>query len=198
VVRHRRPSPQTVGLVSSFARNPRAWRYGYELCQELGIKPGSMYPILMRLADGGLLETAWETDARPGRPPRHLYRLTGTGVEYAADVVAAASRPATAARSAPRLGDVVSSSDGRGRLGVELAVIAVVVTVAAVAVMYAVASPGFDHAVEDRAASARGNFLVSQPCCRRWGRPPFGWCGCGGGTAPAWTPNATERPDCSP
>jgi DNA-binding PadR family transcriptional regulator len=62
------------------------WRYGYELCQELGIKPGSMYPILMRLADRGLLETTWETDAVPGRPPRHLYRLTRAGVDFAAEL----------------------------------------------------------------------------------------------------------------
>jgi hypothetical protein len=32
-----------------------------------------MYPMLMRL-DRGLLETAWEADRQPGRPPRHLYR----------------------------------------------------------------------------------------------------------------------------
>ena len=91
MVRSRRPSPQTVALVSSFARDPGAWRYGYELCQELGIKPGSMYPILMRLADRGLLETAWETDAQPGRPPRHLYRLTRAGIEFAADLATPAA-----------------------------------------------------------------------------------------------------------
>jgi PadR family transcriptional regulator PadR len=33
-----------------------------------------MYPILMWLADRGLLETTWDTDAPAGRPPRH-----GTG-----------------------------------------------------------------------------------------------------------------------
>jgi DNA-binding PadR family transcriptional regulator len=100
VVRNRRPSPQTVALVSSFAREPGAWRYGYELCQELGIKPGSMYPILMRLADRGLLETAWETDAEPGRPPRHLYRLTHAGVEFAADLAAPATGRMDVARTA--------------------------------------------------------------------------------------------------
>jgi DNA-binding PadR family transcriptional regulator len=47
-----------------------------------------MYPILMRLADRGLLETKWETEQVPGRPARHLYRLTGTGHAYAASVAA--------------------------------------------------------------------------------------------------------------
>jgi DNA-binding PadR family transcriptional regulator len=87
-------------LVSSFAREPSAWRYGYELCQELGIKPGSMYPILMRLADRGLLETAWETDGQPGRPPRHLYRLTRAGVAFAADLAPPSPVPADVARTA--------------------------------------------------------------------------------------------------
>lgn len=103
--RARKPSPQTAALLGSLARNPAAWRYGYELCQELRIKPGSMYPILMRLADRGLLETSWETDAPPGRPPRHLYRLTRTGLEFAADVVGAnagsSARVRTSGRVAP-------------------------------------------------------------------------------------------------
>lgn len=38
-----------------------------------------MYPILMRLADRGQLETKWERDPPAGRPPRHLYRLTAAG-----------------------------------------------------------------------------------------------------------------------
>ena len=54
----------------------------------------------------------------------------------------------------------MNGGDGRERLAVELAVIALVVTAAVVAVMYAVASPGFDHSVADRAESARSNFVV--------------------------------------
>jgi PadR family transcriptional regulator len=73
-------------------------RYGYELCQQLGLKAGSIYPILMRLADRGLLETAWETDAPAGRPPRHLYRLTGPGRALAAELAVPAVAPSAAAR----------------------------------------------------------------------------------------------------
>jgi DNA-binding PadR family transcriptional regulator len=65
---------------------------------------GSMYPILMRLADRGLLETSWETDPPAGRPPRHLYRLTGEG-RAAATEIAAGQRAAAngrVARSASR------------------------------------------------------------------------------------------------
>jgi DNA-binding PadR family transcriptional regulator len=79
--------------------DPAAWRYGYDLCQELGLKAGSMYPILMRLADRGLLETTWEPGPPPGRPPRHLYRLTGSGLDLAAQL---ADETPTARPSVPR------------------------------------------------------------------------------------------------
>lgn len=59
-----------------------------------------MYPILMRLADRGLLETTWATDAEPGRPPRHLYRLTGTGLALAAQLAAAAATSSITTTSA--------------------------------------------------------------------------------------------------
>jgi len=87
--------------VLALAHSPTAWHYGYQLCQQLGLKAGSVYPILMRLADRGLLETAWETDAPAGRPPRHLYRLTGPGRALAAELTEQAARAvAPAARRA--------------------------------------------------------------------------------------------------
>ena len=104
MTRTRRPSPQTTAVVLALAEEPATWRYGYELCQRLGLKAGSVYPILMRLADRGLLETSWESDAPPGRPPRHLYRLTGPGRALAAELAAAPSAPAKVARTAGRVG----------------------------------------------------------------------------------------------
>jgi PadR family transcriptional regulator PadR len=102
--RSRRPSAQTVAVLLALAENPTAWRYGYELCQRLGMQAGSMYPILMRLADRGLLATSWETDAPAGRPPRHLYRLTGPGLEWVAKLTAPASAKASRGRRLqPRL-----------------------------------------------------------------------------------------------
>jgi PadR family transcriptional regulator, regulatory protein PadR len=88
MTRSRRPSAQTISVLLALAKQPTTWRYGYDLCQQLGLKAGSMYPILMRLTDRGLLETAWETDPPRGRPPRHLYRLTGPGVDLAAELAA--------------------------------------------------------------------------------------------------------------
>jgi PadR family transcriptional regulator PadR len=82
----RRPSPQTVAVLGAFAADPTTWRYGYELGQEISLKAGSLYPILMRLTDRGLLDATWESDPPPGRPPRHLYRLSAAGVSLAAQV----------------------------------------------------------------------------------------------------------------
>jgi PadR family transcriptional regulator, regulatory protein PadR len=110
MTRARRPSAQTTAVVLALADEPATWRYGYELCQQLQLKAGSVYPILMRLADRGLLETAWETQAPAGRPPRHLYRLTGPGRVMAAELAAAAEavpakavRPGGARGGRPRL-----------------------------------------------------------------------------------------------
>jgi PadR family transcriptional regulator PadR len=86
VTRTRRPSPQTVAVLTALAVRPADWRHGYALGQEVGLRAGSLYPILIRLCDRGLLEATWESDPPRGRPPRHLYRLTGAGVRLAAEV----------------------------------------------------------------------------------------------------------------
>jgi DNA-binding PadR family transcriptional regulator len=101
MTRSRRPSAQTTAVVLALAEKPTAWRYGYQLCRQLDIKPGSMYPILMRLTDRGLLETTWDTGVPTGRPPRHLYRLTGSGRALATEL---ATATATAARATRRSG----------------------------------------------------------------------------------------------
>jgi len=101
--RNRQPSTQTAAVLLALGEDPTAWRYGYELCQETGLKAGSMYPILIRLADRGLLETTWESDVPVGRPPRHLYRLTDSGFELASELAAATSCAARAKRSRLRL-----------------------------------------------------------------------------------------------
>jgi PadR family transcriptional regulator len=88
----RRPSRQTVAVLSALAADPAMWRYGYELGQEVGLKAGSLYPILMRLCDRGLLEHTWETGTPAGRPPRHLYRLTAGGVRFAAEATSAPAK----------------------------------------------------------------------------------------------------------
>jgi PadR family transcriptional regulator PadR len=80
----RRLSPQTVAVLQALVSEPGRWRHGYELGRQIDLKAGSLYPILMRLHDRGLLESSWETDPPAGRPQRHLYRLTLAGARLAA------------------------------------------------------------------------------------------------------------------
>jgi PadR family transcriptional regulator PadR len=101
MVRPRRPSAQTLLVLEALADTPTTWRHGYELGRQIGLKAGSLYPILIRLCDRGLLEATWETDPAPGRPPRHLYRLTGEGVRWADELATAPSSTPTTGR--PRL-----------------------------------------------------------------------------------------------
>lgn len=96
--RNRPPSEQTTTVLLALAQAPADWHYGYDLCQQTGLKAGSMYPILMRLADRGWLETTWETEIPAGRPPRHLYRLTETGLEQANELATTKARAAKAPR----------------------------------------------------------------------------------------------------
>jgi PadR family transcriptional regulator PadR len=77
-----RLSSQTLQVLDAFLRDPQDWKYGYDISRNTGLKSGTLYPILMRLADRKLLETSWET-AEIGRPPRHLYRLTLEGMRFA-------------------------------------------------------------------------------------------------------------------
>ena len=90
MVRARKPSMQTIAVLNSLLDAAPTWRHGYDLITSAGLSSGTLYPLLIRLADRGLLETKWEETTQPGRPPRHLYRLTGAGLAYATEQLAAA------------------------------------------------------------------------------------------------------------
>ena len=79
MTRFRRTSSQTIAVMVAIARRDESWAYGYDIARETGLKSGSLYPILVRLAEQGWLAARWETVVIPGRPPRHLYRLTPAG-----------------------------------------------------------------------------------------------------------------------
>ena len=77
-----RLSPQTLRVLDLLLERPKDWEHGYDISRSTGLLSGTLYPILMRLAEHKLLETCWET-AEAGRPPRHLYRLTPDGLQFA-------------------------------------------------------------------------------------------------------------------
>jgi DNA-binding PadR family transcriptional regulator len=85
-----RLSKQTLAVLDALLGRAGQWQYGYSLSQNTGIPSGTLYPILMRLEKLHWLETQWEEAKTPGRPPRHLYRLSGTAREWAREEIRAA------------------------------------------------------------------------------------------------------------
>ena len=72
-------SRQTALLLATLLEKPSQWRHGYGISRVTGLKSGTLYPLLMRLAEQGFLESKWQETDRPGAPPRHVYRLTASG-----------------------------------------------------------------------------------------------------------------------
>lgn len=69
-------------------------RYGYDLVRLLAgagfeVEEGTLYPILRRLEQQGVLESTWNTE---GSRPRKYYRLSDGGRQHKEDLVAAWQR----------------------------------------------------------------------------------------------------------
>ena len=73
-------------LLASLSQQRSEWRHGYDLLKETGLSSGTLYPLLMRMTDNGLVEAEWREPAQVGRPPRHVYRLTATGFALALEL----------------------------------------------------------------------------------------------------------------
>lgn len=69
--------------------------FGYDLMKETGLQSGTLYPLLMRMAERRLIEAEWRAPERLGRPVRHAYRLSAAGIALAQEV----ERPPQAAVS---------------------------------------------------------------------------------------------------
>jgi DNA-binding PadR family transcriptional regulator len=81
-------SKQTLAVLTVLCAQPSAWQHGYAISRDTGLKSGTLYPILVRLADRGLMEACWEDEQPAGRPRRHLYRLTPDGLASATAALA--------------------------------------------------------------------------------------------------------------
>jgi len=79
MVRSRSLSAPARNVLAIMAGAGARWWHGYELCQQAGIKSGTLYPLLIRLEAQHYLEAEWQQPAEAGRPPRHAYRLTAAG-----------------------------------------------------------------------------------------------------------------------
>ncbi|MCT8001037.1 PadR family transcriptional regulator [Sphingomonas sanguinis] len=70
-------------LLAAMMTDPAAWRHGYELMKDTGLSSGTLYPLMMRMTEKGLVEAEWRDPSQPGRPARHVYRLTAAGIALA-------------------------------------------------------------------------------------------------------------------
>jgi PadR family transcriptional regulator PadR len=93
--RSRSLSPAARSVLSLLAEAGPGWSHGYDLCRRAGVKSGTLYPLLIRLEQQKHLEAQW-LPPEPGRPPRHVYRLTVTGHGLALD-----NPPLISARTTP-------------------------------------------------------------------------------------------------
>ena len=83
MIRKRQPSKQMLKLLAALAAEPLIWRHGYDLMKDTGLSSGTLYPLLMRMTEQGLVEAEWHEPAQRGRPARHAYCLTASGVALA-------------------------------------------------------------------------------------------------------------------
>ena len=44
-------SQQTRSVLAALLAEPSGWRHGYDIARETGLKSGTLYPILIRLAE---------------------------------------------------------------------------------------------------------------------------------------------------
>jgi DNA-binding PadR family transcriptional regulator len=65
-------------------------RHGFDIIDATGLPSGTVYPVLRRLEQGGLLRARWENPAvaqQAKRPPRRYYQLTARGTATAAEAL---------------------------------------------------------------------------------------------------------------
>jgi DNA-binding PadR family transcriptional regulator len=78
-------------LVLAVLSQMRTAQYGYSLRQALAeqgmsIEEGTLYPLLRRLEEQGLLASDWRIE--DGNPPRRYYKLNSRGARLLADLTA--------------------------------------------------------------------------------------------------------------
>ncbi len=83
-------SLQTLSVLAALEADPGSWQHGYLIARETGLRSGTLYPILIRLAERGLVDACWEDEQPAGRPRRHLYRLSSDGLAAARAALATA------------------------------------------------------------------------------------------------------------
>jgi PadR family transcriptional regulator, regulatory protein PadR len=67
------------------------YRFGFEIIDAIGLRSGTVYPVLEKLEGAGLVTSEWEDAARARRdkrPPRRYFDLTAAGAAALAEGLA--------------------------------------------------------------------------------------------------------------
>ncbi len=69
-------------LLLFLCRSPNDGFSGYSMSKQLSIASGTLYPLLAKMEQAGLVEAEWEQEdpSELGRPRRRYYKITGEGV----------------------------------------------------------------------------------------------------------------------
>ena len=76
---------QSLRILRAFIENAPEHLTGADLIRQTGLMSGTVYPVLLRFEEQGLLRSKWEREdpSSLGRPRRRLYRLTAEGQKLA-------------------------------------------------------------------------------------------------------------------
>jgi PadR family transcriptional regulator, regulatory protein PadR len=78
-----------IGVLMTAGPSDRVW--GLRLCEEANLGSGTVYPLLERLENAGIVTSFWEDPPPANRPPRRFYELTSSGRQEVAAAVMARS-----------------------------------------------------------------------------------------------------------
>jgi PadR family transcriptional regulator, regulatory protein PadR len=80
-----RLTTQTLKVLATLMSASQDELSGAEIARFTKLASGTLYPILMRLEEAGLVESRWETEDphELGRPRRRFYQVTGVGIRKA-------------------------------------------------------------------------------------------------------------------
>ncbi len=91
-----RLSHQSLKVLRTFMERPPDTLSGADVRRATKLSSGTLYPILIRFEDAGLLTSDWEEidPSEAGRPRRRLYKITGAGIGIANEAFADLGLPA--------------------------------------------------------------------------------------------------------
>lgn len=99
VDRKPRVTAQRIAILGCLLQEPQREQYGLKIAERLGLKTGTVYPILAAFVEHGWLLWRWE-DIDPveeQRPPRKLYQVAPGQRDAVATFVKSYRRPIFAA-----------------------------------------------------------------------------------------------------